>query len=144
ALVSLQSAFHSGRVLGDAVVLFVGMLDEKNDIAEQHLIHELGSVAVARGNQVETKHRRAGRDVDVRNVLDPLQSPFLFGVQTLVERVLLQLARQIHEALALFRSGGSSRGFVLRGILARNGTWGREQHEEQEKWKIFLHSVPTA
>src|SRR5215469_9947847 len=139
ALVGSQSAFHAGRVLGDAVVLFVGMLDEKHDIAEQHLIHELGSVAVARGNQIETKHGGTGRDVDVRNVLDPLQGPFLFGIEALVERVLFQLARQIHEALALLRSRRGTLGFVLRGVLARQGTRRHKQHGQQEKWKPFFH-----
>src|SRR5215472_6950519 len=144
ALVGSQSAFHAGCVLGDAVVLFVGVLDEKHDIAEQHLIHELRSVAVARGNQIETKHGGTGRDVDVRNVLDPLQGPFLFCVQALVERVLLQLARQIHEALALLRSGRGTLGCVLRGVLARKGTRRRKQHEQQEEWEMVFHNAPSA
>src|SRR5262245_20760554 len=48
SFVSLQSALHTGSVLGHTVVFLLGMLNEKDHIAENDLPHHFGFVSVPR------------------------------------------------------------------------------------------------
>src|SRR5690242_5861262 len=97
------------------------MFNNVNRFAECRLIGKLGRVLVLLSQKIRPKqHRSTDIDIDIWNVLQPLYGPLFFFIQALVQRVLLQLVRERHKALALLWSRWVAFGLIL-GVSREDG-----------------------
>src|SRR5262245_30035272 len=89
------------------------MLNQVHNVTEDDLHLEIRRIAVTGDEKIFAEDGQAGRDIDVWDVVDPLQRPLLLRVKALVQRGLLEFVSKGYEAGALFSGGRASLRLVL-------------------------------